>query len=260
MTATIIVTGARGRMGSTIAGLVQDDPDLTLAAVVERPSAVAELSGYDCLVSSDLNEVLPKLPGAVVIDFTAPESTVQSAKICAVHGNPLVAGTTGLNVEQQKEMQDAAASAPILWAPNMSVGVNVLLEVLPRLVQLLGEAYDMEMVELHHNKKKDAPSGTALKLAECLAEARGWSLSETGNYCREGIIGARPDKEIGVQTIRGGDVVGVHTVYFLGPGERIEVTHQAHSRETFAQGAIRAAKWIATRKAGRLYSMADVLS
>lgn len=259
MSAAIIVMGAKGRMGSTIASLVQEDPDMTLAAVVERPSSVAELTGYECMVSSDLNEVLPKLPGAVVIDFTAPESTVNSARICAVHGNPLVAGTTGLNVDQQKILQDAAASAPILWAPNMSVGVNVLLDVLPRLVRMLGEAYDLEMVELHHNKKKDAPSGTALKLAECLAEARDWKLSDVGNYCREGIIGARPEKEIGVQTIRGGDVVGVHTVYFLGPGERIEVTHQAHSRETFAQGAIRAAKWLVNQAPGRLYGMADVL-
>lgn len=259
MSATIIVTGAKGRMGSTIAGLVQQDPDLTLAAVVERPGTVEELQGYDCLVSSDLDDVLTKLPGAVVIDFTAPESTIRSAKACAAHGNPLVAGTTGLTVEQQKVMEESAASAPIFWAPNMSVGVNVLLKVLPKLVELLGEAYDLEMVELHHNKKKDAPSGTALKLAECLAEARGWKLSDTGTYCREGIIGARPEKEIGVQTIRGGDVVGVHTVYFLGPGERIEVTHQAHSRETFAQGAIRAAKWIVNQSPGKLYGMSDML-
>ena len=147
----------------------------------------------------------------------------------------------------------------MLWAPNMSVGINVLLRVLPELVRLLGENYDMEMVELHHKMKKDAPSGTAIKLAQCLAEARKWDLDAVGRYCRQGIIGERPQEEIGVQTIRGGDVTGVHTVYFMGPGERVEVTHQAHSRENFAQGALRAAKWLADKQPGQLYSMADVL-
>jgi 4-hydroxy-tetrahydrodipicolinate reductase len=141
----------------------------------------------------------------------------------------------------------------------MSVGVNVLLKILPQLVTLLGEQYDLEMVELHHNKKKDSPSGTALRLAECLAEARKWDLDTVANYHREGIIGERPHEEIGIQTIRGGDVVGVHTVYALGPGERIEVTHQAHSRETFAAGAIRAAKWLAQNRPGKLYTMSDML-
>ena len=140
----------------------------------------------------------------------------------------------------------------------MSIGINVLLKVLPELTRLLGEKYDLEMVELHHNRKKDAPSGTALKLAECLAEARDWNLPDVACYHREGIIGARPKEEIGVQSIRGGDVVGVHTVYFMGQGERIEVTHQAHSRENFAQGALRAAQWLARQPAGRLYTMQDM--
>jgi len=259
MSVSIVVNGAMGRMGSMIIGMAQRDPDVTLAGVVERPTCAQGLSGFVCTQGTSLDDVLPQVPGAVLIDFTAPEATVEAAKAAARHGNPMVAGTTGLNTEQQASMEESAKSAPILWAPNMSVGVNVLLQVLPELVRKLGEQYDMEMVELHHNKKKDAPSGTALKLGQCLAEARGWKLDETKNCCREGIIGERPHEEIGIQTIRGGDVVGVHTMYFMGPGERIEVTHQAHSRETFAAGALRAAKWLATQKPGKLYAIADML-
>jgi 4-hydroxy-tetrahydrodipicolinate reductase len=260
MSISIVVTGALGRMGSTIAGLVGQDSELTLAGVVERPTCKAGLGGFTCTSGTSLDEVLPQVKGAVVIDFTAPEATVAAAEACARHGNPMVAGTTGLTKDQQDKVAKAADQVPLLWAPNMSVGVNVLLQVLPQLVRLLGEKYDLEMVELHHNQKKDAPSGTALKLAQCLAEARDWNLDTVGKYCREGIIGARQHEEIGVQTIRGGDVVGVHTMYMLGPGERIEVTHQAHSRETFAQGAIRAAKWLIGQNPGRLYSYVDVLA
>lgn len=259
MSLSIVVTGAMGRMGSMIAGHVQRDPELTLAGVVERPTCVADLGKFVCSAGASLDEVLPKTKGAVVVDFTAPEATVEAAKAAARHGNPLVAGTTGLNPEQIKELERLAKETPIFWSPNMSVGVNVLLKILPELTRLLGESYDMDIVELHHNQKKDSPSGTAIKLAECLAQARGWDLAETGAYCRHGIIGARPKKEIGVQAVRGGDVVGVHTLYFMGPGERIEVTHQAHSRDNFAQGALRAAKWLAGQPAGRLYAFADLL-
>ena len=259
MSVSIVVTGASGRMGTMITGLAAKDPEVTLAGVVERPTCMSALEGFVCTQGASLDEVLPQAPEAVIIDFTAPEATVEAAKAAARHGNPMVAGTTGLNDEQQEQVREAAKSAPILWAPNMSVGVNVLLQVLPQLVQMLGENYDLEMVELHHNQKKDAPSGTALKLAQCLAEARDWNLKETANFCREGIIGARPKKEIGIQTIRGGDVAGVHTIFCMGPGERIEITHHAHSRETFAQGALRAAKWLNGKPVGRLYSMADVL-
>ncbi len=260
----IVVMGAHGRMGATIAGLVLADERFHLAGVVERPGHREALECYDCVIGEDLGAALPEIvsknPGAVVIDFTAPEATVTNALACAAHGVAMVAGTTGLTKDQQATLADAARKAPLLWAPNMSVGVNVLLDILPKLVKMLGPDYDLEMVELHHNKKKDAPSGTALKLAQKLAEARDWDLDEVGAYCREGIIGARPKEEIGVQTIRGGDVVGVHTTYFLGPGERIEVTHQAHSRETFAQGALRAAAWLAGQQPGRLYAMADALA
>jgi 4-hydroxy-tetrahydrodipicolinate reductase len=257
MSISIVVVGALGRMGSTIAGLVRKDPELTLVGVVERPTCVSQLDKFVCSAGASLDEVLPQAKDAVIIDFTAPEATVEAAKAAARHGNPMVAGTTGLSGRQLKELEEAAKQIPLLWSPNMSVGVNVLMKVLPELTRLLGEPYDMEIVELHHNQKKDSPSGTALKLAECLAQARGWDLEETGTYCRHGVIGARPKKELGVQSIRGGDVVGVHTVYFMGPGERIEITHQAHSRENFAQGALRAAKWLAGQAAGRLYSFAD---
>lgn len=260
MSTPVIVLGARGRMGQTIARLATESPDHSLAALVERPGCDAGLEAAGCPVGTDLDAVLPQRPGAVVIDFTAPEASVAAAETCARHGNPIVIGTTGLTPQQRDALAASAENTRVFFAPNMSVGVNVLLQVLPKLVQLLGEAYDLEMVELHHKHKKDAPSGTALKLADCLAEARGWDLEKVGRYCREGIIGAREHEEIGVQTIRGGDVVGVHTVYCLGPGERIEVTHQAHSRETFASGSLRAAAWLSGQKPGRLYGMEDMLS
>ena len=259
MSTSVVVMGVMGRMGGAIARLAKDDPDITLAGVVERPQCQALLDTFVCTAGTDLNAVLEQTPGAVVIDFTAPEGTLETAAIAARFGNPVVSGTTGLSSSQRDRLEDLARDIPLLWAPNMSIGVNVLLQVLPQLVRMLGDRYDLEMVELHHNQKKDAPSGTALKLAQCLADARGWSLEETATCCREGLIGARPAKEIGIQTIRGGDVTGVHTVYFLGPGERIEVTHQAHSRETFAQGALRAAKWLSKQNPGKLYSMSDVV-
>lgn len=258
-TTQIIVMGACGRMGSTIARLTQEDPALTLAAVLERPDKVAALAQWGCDSGSDIDEVFARVPGGVIIDFTSPEASLANARAAARHGNALVIGTTGLNEEQKAELAELAKTTRIFWAPNMSVGVNVLLKVLPELVRLLGEKYDLEMVELHHNRKKDSPSGTALRLAECLAEARNWDLPEVACYHREGIIGERPHKEIGVQTIRGGDVVGIHTIYCLGPGERIEITHQAHSRENFAQGALRAAVWLASREPGKLYAMSDII-
>ncbi|MBU1001532.1 MAG: 4-hydroxy-tetrahydrodipicolinate reductase [Proteobacteria bacterium] len=257
MSTSIIVIGAKGRMGTTIAGMVKADPELDLSGVIERKGCDEGLEIYGCLCGTELEAMLPECPGAVVIDFTAPAVSVANAKKCVAAGNPIVIGTTGLSEAEKAELEESAKTGLVFWAPNMSIGVNVLLKVLPQLVRALGEGYDLEMVELHHNQKKDAPSGTALKLAECLAEARDWDLKEVGAYCREGIIGARPKKEIGVQTIRGGDVVGVHTMYFMGPGERIEVTHQAHSRENFAAGSLRAAKWLVGQQSGRLYTMTD---
>lgn len=255
----VIIMGGCGRMGGTLVRLAQNDPELNLKAVIERTERLSELDNLDCLVSADLDEVLPQSPRAVVVEFTSPEATVEHVGICKRHGNPIVIGTTGLKPDQLAIVQEAATRVPILLAPNMSVGVNVLLKVLPMLVQMLGPAYDMEMMEIHHNRKKDAPSGTALKLAECMAQARGWVYDEVKKHSRDGIIGERQEKELGVMALRGGDVVGDHTAYFFGPGERIEVTHRAHSRENFAQGALRAAKWLAKREPERLYGIGDTL-
>jgi len=259
MSIPILVMGVAGRMGSTVARLVGEAGDLTLAAVSERPGVDLSRLGYDCLLGNNVEELLPQCPQAVVVDFTSPETSLAAAGCAARHGNPMVIGTTGFSPDQRAELEEYARAAPLLWSPNMSVGVNVLLKLLPELTRLLGASYDVDIVELHHNRKKDAPSGTALRLAECVAGAKNWTLAEAGCYHREGIIGERPEREIGVQTVRGGDIVGVHTVYFMGPGERIELTHQAHSRENFAQGALRAARWMADAKPGKLYTMHDVL-
>ena len=260
MQTPIIVMGAAGRMGATIVRLVHEDKELTLVGRVEIASRLTELTPLaGCIDDSDLDTLLSRVGKAVIIDFTAPAYSVAIAKIVAKHGASQVIGTTGFSEQELMELKLCAGKTPIFWSPNMSVGVNVLLKILPELVRLLGESYDMEMMEIHHNKKKDSPSGTALRLAEAMVKARDWDLKNVACYHREGIVGERPQKEVGLQTLRGGDVVGVHTAYFFGPGERIEVTHQAHSRENFAQGAIRAAKWLADQKASTLFSMEDML-
>jgi len=258
MATDVVVLGAKGRMGNTLVNLALADDELNLVGACEREGHAGGMDYEGCITSDCLEELLPQVPGAVIIDFTAPEASVAMAKIAAKHGNPAVIGTTGLTKEQLDELAVSAKQVPLFWAPNMSVGVNVLLKVLPMLVQALGEGYDMEMVETHHKMKKDSPSGTALKIAQCLAEARDWVYDDVKKHCRDGIIGERPHKEIGVQTLRGGDVVGDHSVFFFGPGERIEVSHRAHSREMFASGAMKAAKWLARQKPGKLYAMADI--
>ena len=258
MPVSIIVTGAAGRMGSLIASLARQSEDLSLAGLLERPGHT-DIPNAACPVSSDIESLLSASPGAVVIDFTTPEASMQHARAAAAHGSPLVIGTTGLNEQQKTELAELALRTPVFLSPNMSVGINVLLEILPQLVRMLGDSYDVDILELHHNRKKDAPSGTALRLAEAVAEAKGWKPGESFRCCREGIIGERPKQEIGIQTIRGGDIAGVHTVYCMGPGERIEITHHAHSRENFANGALKAAAWLAGRKPGRIYDMRDIL-
>ncbi|MBU1039904.1 MAG: 4-hydroxy-tetrahydrodipicolinate reductase [Proteobacteria bacterium] len=258
MNCDVVIMGGCGRMGGTLIRLAQQDPELVVKAVIERAERLDELEALDCVVSSDLDEVLAKTPRAVVVEFTSPEATLEHVRECRKHGNPMVIGTTGLKPDQYDFIAAAAQDVPLLLAPNMSVGVNVLLKILPQLVQMLGPAYDMEMMEIHHGRKKDAPSGTALKLAQCMAEARGLVYDEVKRHCRDGIVGERKENEIGVVALRGGDVVGDHTAYFFGPGERIEVTHRAHSRETFAQGALRAAKWLSKQEPGRLYGIGDI--
>lgn len=261
MALSIIVMGAAGRMGSTIARLVEEADDLTLAAVLERQEAQDRLAGFKAsgaLISSDISKVLPACPGAVVIDFTAPEASMVTALAAVRNGNPVIIGTTGFSENQLDELEALAAEGLVFRSANMSVGINVIMDILPRLTALLGDAYDVEMMEIHHNKKKDAPSGTALLLAEPLLAAKGLTRADI-NTNRFDVREPRKHAEIGIQSLRGGDVVGVHTIYYMGPGERIEITHQAHSRENFANGALRAARWIVSQKPGRLYNMQDVL-
>ncbi len=259
MAIEVIVTGAAGRMGSIISQLVQRDKDMKLVGMIETEEKLGQLKGEDVLCSSSIEEVTTRYPSALIIDFTYPEVTEKNIKAAMKHKNPMVIGTTGLSEEQSKLLEKAAQTNQIFWAPNMSVGINVLLKILPLLVKMLGKDYDIEISEIHHRFKKDAPSGTAVKLAQVLINSRGWS-QENIRYCREGMIGERPSQELGVQTLRGGDVVGDHTVYFFGPGERIEITHRAHSRETFARGAIRAAKWLINKPSGTLYTMSHMFS
>ena len=258
MSLPVIVVGAGGRMGRAICGLVQESGSMTLAGMVERRE-FQPAAPEGCLVSDDLDAVAAGCPKeAVIIDFSAPQSSVHSAQVAAARGLALVIGTTGIDEAQKAEIEACARKAPIFWSPNMSVGVAVLQKILPLLAKALGPDYDVDIMEIHHKRKKDAPSGTALRLGECIAEAKGWKLGDVRCSGRDGIIGPRPQEQIGVQALRGGDVVGVHTVFFMGPGEDIEVTHRAQSRDNFARGALRAAQWLAGREAGRLYGMGDI--
>lgn len=259
MSIPVIIMGAKGRMGSTLTHLAIESDRFELKGVVERAEYSSGLETIGCPMAYDVKDLLPAHPGAVIIDFTAPEVSLGTARKAAQTGNPVVIGTTGLSPAQLDELETLAQTIPIFWSPNMSIGVSALARILPILDRILGDAYDMEITEIHHHHKKDAPSGTAVKLAQVLAESRGWSMDEVGNYGRKGIVGARPTKELGVHALRGGDVVGDHTVYFFGPGERIEVTHRAHSRENFARGALRAAAWLSGQEPGRLYSMSQLL-
>jgi 4-hydroxy-tetrahydrodipicolinate reductase len=253
--ANVVVTGAAGRMGIQIVRMVKDAAGLTLSGAVERPGypagqdagSLAGLGPLGVPVVDDLGKALAG--AAVVIDFTSFESSVRHAALCAERGVALVIGSTGFTAEAKAKIAEAAKRIPVLLSPNMSVGVNVMFDLVRRAAALLGEAYDIELVELHHKLKKDAPSGT---------EARGLDPAKELNYARHGMIGERPAREIGVQTIRGGDIVGEHTVFYCGQGERLEITHRATSRDQFASGAVRAAQWIAGKPAG-LYDMADVL-
>jgi 4-hydroxy-tetrahydrodipicolinate reductase len=262
----VIVAGAAGRMGQRIIHMVQAHPGLQLSGAFERPGSPA--IGKDAGSISGLGETGVKISAGldsvihqaeVLIDFTFHEATVQFARQAADHGVAMVIGTTGLNPEQLATIGALAqAHFPCVQSPNMAVGVNVLFKLVEKTAAILGDAYDVEIVEAHHRMKKDAPSGTALKLGQMAATALGRDLAEVGVMERNGIIGERTDREIGIQTIRGGDIVGEHTVYFAGAGERLEITHRATSRDNFARGAALAAAWVANRPKG-MYTMFDVL-
>jgi 4-hydroxy-tetrahydrodipicolinate reductase len=260
----VVVTGAAGRMGTQIVRLIRAAEGLALAGAVERPGpAVGQdagaLAGIGAVGVAIVDDLAKALPGAdVVVDFTSHEASVQHAEACAEAGVALVIGSTGFTPEAKARVAAAARRVPVVLSPNMSVGVNVLFELVRQAAAVLGDAYDVEIVEIHHNKKRDAPSGTAVRLGEVAAQALGRDPKDALAFARHGILGERPPWQIGVQTLRGGDVVGEHTVYFCGEGERLELTHRATSRDQFARGAVRAARWIVGRPPG-LYDMADVL-
>lgn len=261
----VIVAGAAGRMGQRIGYMVHQHPALTLAGGFERPEHpsigrdIGEIAAFGTTgvtISAGPDSVIDQ--GDVIIDFTFHEATMAIARKAAQKGKAMVIGTTGLSPENLKELAELAKNFPCVQAPNMAVGVNVMFKIAAKIASILGQDYDIEIVEAHHRLKKDAPSGTALKLGEMVAGAVNRDLAEVGVFARHGIIGERTDKEIGIQTIRAGDIVGEHTVYFAGAGERIELTHRAHSRDNFARGAAVAAAWVVQQKNG-LYTMFDVL-
>lgn len=262
----VIVAGAAGRMGQRIIHMVLAHPELELTGAFEAEGhpaigkdagALSGLADTGVKISAGLAAVIEQ--GDVFIDFTFHAATMGFVRMAADHGKAMVIGTTGLGDQEIATINELAlAHFPCVQSPNMAVGVNVLFKLVEKAAAILGDAYDVEIVEAHHRMKKDAPSGTALKLGQMAASALGRDLAEVGVMERNGIIGERSDREIGIQTIRGGDIVGEHTVYFAGAGERLEITHRATNRDNFARGAAMAAAWV-TRQPKGLYTMFDVL-
>ena len=238
----IIITGAKGRMGEALLRCAKAIPELEVVGAIDQ--------------GDDLRAVIAK--GDAVIDFSFHNATAGIAELCAQHGKALVIGTTGHNDTETFEIRKSVEKIPIVWASNYSTGVNTLFWLTRKAAEILGPAFDLEVVEMHHRLKRDAPSGTAKTLAEILAEVRHLHLNEAARHGRQGIVGERTASEIGIHSLRGGDVVGDHTVIFANTGERLELTHKASSRDTFANGALRAAQWVVQQKPG-LYDMQDVL-
>jgi 4-hydroxy-tetrahydrodipicolinate reductase len=260
-----IVAGAAGRMGGRIIHMIRQSKDLDLGAAFERsehPSVkqdVGEVVGLGKLgirVAGSLKEVLNQ--GEVLIDFTHPEATVANLRTAAGSGLAVVIGTTGIAGRMMDEVRGLAGGMRCVMSPNMSVGVNVMFRIAGEMAKILGKDYDMEILEVHHRFKKDAPSGTAMRLAQILAASTDRNLDEVAVYERRGMIGERTEKEIGLQTWRAGDITGEHTIMFGGIGERLELIHRAHNRDNFARGAIKAAAWVVDQRPG-LYDMQDVL-
>jgi 4-hydroxy-tetrahydrodipicolinate reductase len=260
-----IVAGAAGKMGGRIIHVIQQTDGIRLAAAFEKTdhpsvgSDIGEILGLGTMnlrVAADLNSVLDA--GDVLIDFTHHEASVAHLHQAVAAKKPIVIGTTGFTNDELETISTLAEDIPCVQAPNMSMGVNLMFKVVEDMARALGDGFDVEIIEAHHHHKKDAPSGTALKLAQNLAAVLGRDLEQVGVYERHGIIGARRAEEIGIQTIRGGDIVGEHTVLFAGVGERLELTHRAHSRDNFARGAVKAALWVVNQGPG-LYDMQHVL-
>jgi 4-hydroxy-tetrahydrodipicolinate reductase len=238
----IIITGAKGRMGKALVACAPTHAGLEVVAQIDQgDDLAAAIAGCDA-----------------VIDFSSHNATPGIAKLCAQHKKALVIGTTGLNDSETFEVRQCATGIPLVWASNYSTGVNTLFWLTRKAAEILGPDFDLEVVEMHHRLKRDAPSGTAKSLAEILAQVRHLQYGKAARHGREGIVGERTSSEIGVHSIRGGDVVGDHTVIFATNGERVELTHKASSRDTFANGALRAALWVVKQKPG-LYNMQDVL-
>ena len=242
MDTRVVIVGSKGRMGRALVSCAQQHPQLAVVGEVDSDDDLSSIIGQ----------------ADVVIDFSSHSATLAVAKLCAKHKKALVIGTTGHSDAETAEIKKLKSKIPIVWASNFSTGVNTLFWLTRKAAEILGSDFDLEVIEMHHRQKKDAPSGTAQSLAEILAEVRKLRLNEAARHGREGIVGARQQSEIGVHSIRGGDVVGDHTVIFANVGERVELTHKASSRDTFANGALRAAQWLVKQKPG-LYDMQDVL-
>jgi 4-hydroxy-tetrahydrodipicolinate reductase len=265
MPLSLIVCGVGGRMGGAVVRAMRQSPDLKLVAAIDRPGSsrlgkdageIAAAGHLNVAITASIGALLT--PSSVVIDFTCPEASLGFLRAAAKEHAPMVIATTGFTSEQLAEIERLAKETPVLLAANTSLGVNVLVSLLGRAAKMLGEDYDVEIVEAHHRFKKDAPSGTALALGRAIAQGLGRDLEQVGIHGRKGIVGERGKKEIALLSVRAGDIVGEHTVIFGGIGERLEFIHRAHSRDTFAHGAIRAARWLSGRKPG-LYAMQDVL-
>ena len=260
----IAIAGASGRMGRMLIEAIQNAPDARLAGALDIPGSPAlgaDATAYlgvtsGIVITPDLHEGLKN--AKYLIDFTRPEGTLAHLRVCRELGVNMIIGTTGFTAEQKAEIDDAARDIAIVMAPNMAVGVNVVFKLLAQAAKALKEGYDIEIIEAHHRYKVDAPSGTALKMGEVVAEAVGRDLKECAVNGREGVTGERDPSTIGFATIRGGDVVGDHTVLFAGIGERIEITHKSSSRATYAQGSLRAVRFLANQPHG-LFGMDDVL-
>jgi len=260
-----IVAGAAGRMGGRIIHMIRQSTAVELAAAFERPdhasvgSDVGQVAGLGNLgikVAGSLKEVMGL--GEVLIDFTAPEATVENLKVASAAKLAVVIGTTGISGNTLDQAKALASRTRCVMSPNMSVGVNLMFKIAGEMAKVLGKDYDMEILEVHHRFKKDAPSGTAVRLAQILAAAGDRDLDEVGVYHRKGMIGERTSEEIGIQALRAGDITGEHTILFGGMGERLELIHRAHNRDNFARGAVRAAAWVVHQPTG-LYDMLDVL-
>jgi len=260
-----IIDGSCGRMGKMIIQTIVQTEDIELVGAVEYPAhpdvnkdagVIAGVGELGVKISGKLSDVIDNAD--VVIEFTTPEATLENLQMVVDAKKSMVIATTGFTDAQMGQLNELTKQIPCVMAPNMSIGVNILLRLVSEAAKALGDDFDIEVIEAHHNQKKDSPSGTALRIAEVIADSLDRDLERVGVYGRKGIVGKRTREEIGIHAVRGGDIVGDHTVLFAGSGERIEIVHRAHSRQTFANGAVRAAKWVVTAHKG-LHDIKEVL-